>query len=118
MLFSGPLSLKRNRDLRQWIRLRVVIRMNLVCTAGFFIHVLMCTAYTNLADLQLDIWFVKINFVLFHFICLKTMTCANKEQTKSFQCAGVLVHVNRLKVFTQICIKPKQILMNQFVSSI
>ncbi len=24
------------------------------------------------------------------------MTCANKEQTKSFQCAGVLVHVNRI----------------------
>ncbi len=36
MLFRGPLSLKRNRDLQQWIRLRVVIRMNLVCTAGFF----------------------------------------------------------------------------------
>ncbi len=35
MLFSGPLSLKRNRDLQQWIRLRVVIRMNLVCTAFF-----------------------------------------------------------------------------------
>ncbi len=50
MLFSGPLSLKRNRDLQQWIRLRVVIRMNMVCTAGFFIHVLMCTAYTNLAN--------------------------------------------------------------------
>ncbi len=50
MLFSGPLSLKRNRDLQQWIRLRVVIRMNLVCTAFFFIHVLMCTAYTNLAN--------------------------------------------------------------------
>ncbi len=50
MLFSGPLSLKRKRDLQQWIRLSVVIRMNLVCTAGFFIHVLMCTAYTNLAN--------------------------------------------------------------------
>ncbi len=35
MLFSGPLSLKRNRDLQQWIRLRDVIRMNLVCTAVF-----------------------------------------------------------------------------------
>ncbi len=50
MLFRGPLSLKRNRDLQQWIRLSVVIRMNLVCTAFFFIHVLMCTAYTNLAN--------------------------------------------------------------------
>ncbi len=36
MLFSGPLSLKRNRDLQQWIRLSVVIRMNLVCTAFFY----------------------------------------------------------------------------------
>ncbi len=35
MLFRGPLSLKLNRDLQQWIRLRVVIRMNLVCTAVF-----------------------------------------------------------------------------------
>ncbi len=50
MLFSGPLSFKRNQDLQQWIRLRVVIRMNMVCTAGFLIHVLMCTAYTNLAN--------------------------------------------------------------------
>ncbi len=50
MLFCGPLFLKLNRDLQQWIRLRVVIGMNLVCTAGFFIHVLMCTAYTNLAN--------------------------------------------------------------------
>ncbi len=50
MLFSGPLSFKLNQDLQQWIRLRVVIRMNMVCTAGFFIHVLMCTAYTNLAN--------------------------------------------------------------------
>ncbi len=50
MLFSGPLSLKLNRDLQQWIRLSVVIRMNLVCTAVFFIHVLMCTAYTHLAN--------------------------------------------------------------------
>ncbi len=49
-LFSGPLSFKRNQDLQQWIRLRVVIRMNMVCTAGFLIHVLMCTAYTNLAN--------------------------------------------------------------------
>ncbi len=50
MLFSGPLSFKLNQDLQQWIRLRVVIRMNMVCTAVFFIHVLMCTAYTNLAN--------------------------------------------------------------------
>ncbi len=50
ILFSGLLSLKLNQDLQQWIRLRVVIRMNLVCTAVFFIHVLMCTAYTNLAN--------------------------------------------------------------------
>ncbi len=50
MLFTGPLSFKRNQDLQQWIRLRVVIRMNMVCTAGFLIHVLMCTAYTNLAN--------------------------------------------------------------------
>ncbi len=50
MLFRGPLSLKRNRDLQQWIRLSVVIRMNLVCTVVFLIHVLMCTAYTNLAN--------------------------------------------------------------------
>ncbi len=50
MLVRGSLSLKLNRDLQQWIRLRVVIRMNMVCTAGFFIHVLMCTAYTNLAN--------------------------------------------------------------------
>ncbi len=49
MLFRGPLSLKQNRDLQQWIPLSVVIRMNLVCTV-FFIHVLMCTAYTNLAN--------------------------------------------------------------------
>ncbi len=48
MLFTGPLSFKRNQDLQQRIRLRVVIRMNMVCTAGFFIHVLMC--YTNLAN--------------------------------------------------------------------
>ncbi len=39
MLFSGPLSFKLNQDLQQWIRLSVVIRMNMVCTAGFFIHV-------------------------------------------------------------------------------
>ncbi len=26
------------------------------------------------------------------------MTCANKEQTKSFQCARVLVHVNRFNI--------------------
>ncbi len=50
MLFRGLLSLKLNQDLQQCIRLRVVIRMNLVCTVGFFIHVLMCTAYTNLAN--------------------------------------------------------------------
>ncbi len=50
ILFSGLLSFKLNRDLQQWIRLRVVIRMNLVCTAFFFIHVLMCTAYTNLTN--------------------------------------------------------------------
>ncbi len=50
MLFTGLLSFKRNQDLQQWTRLRVVIRMNMVCTAGFFIHVLMCTAYTNLAN--------------------------------------------------------------------
>ncbi len=36
MLFRGPLSLKQNRDLQQWTRLRVVIRMNLVCTAFFY----------------------------------------------------------------------------------
>ncbi len=35
MLFSGPLSFKLNQDLQQWIRLRVVIRMNMVCTAFF-----------------------------------------------------------------------------------
>ncbi len=46
MLFRGPLFLKLNRDLQQWIRLRVVIRYVL----RFFIHVLMCTAYTNLAN--------------------------------------------------------------------
>ncbi len=50
MLFRGPLFLKLNRDLQQWIRLSVVIRMNMVRTAFFFIHVLMCTAYTNLAN--------------------------------------------------------------------
>ncbi len=50
MLFCGPLSLKLNRDLQQWIHLSVVIRMNLVCTAVFFIQVLICTAYTNLAN--------------------------------------------------------------------
>ncbi len=50
MLFTGLLSFKRNQDLQQWTRLRVVIRMNMVCSAGFFIHVLMCTAYTNLAN--------------------------------------------------------------------
>ncbi len=50
MLFSGPLSFKRNQDLQQWTRLRLVIRMNIVGTAGFFLHVLMCTAYTNLAN--------------------------------------------------------------------
>ncbi len=50
MLFSGPLSFKRNQDLQQWIRLRAVIRMNMVCAAGFLIHVLMCTAYTYLAN--------------------------------------------------------------------
>ncbi len=36
MLFRGPLFLKLNRDLQQWIRLTVVIRMNLVCTAVFY----------------------------------------------------------------------------------
>ncbi len=36
MLFRGPLFLKLNRDLQQWIRLSVVIRMNVVCTAFFF----------------------------------------------------------------------------------
>ncbi len=36
MLFRGLLSLKLNRDLQQWIHLRVVIRMNLVCTAFFY----------------------------------------------------------------------------------
>ncbi len=36
MLFTGLLSFKLNQDLQQWIRLRVVIRMNMVCTAGFF----------------------------------------------------------------------------------
>ncbi len=36
MLFRGPLSLKRNRDLQQWIRLCLIIRMNLVCTAFFY----------------------------------------------------------------------------------
>ncbi len=50
MLFTGLLSFKLNQDLQQWTRLRVVIRMKMVCTAGFFIHVLMCTAYTNLAN--------------------------------------------------------------------
>ncbi len=50
LLFIGPLSFKLNQDLQQWIRLRVVIRMNMVCTVFFFIHVLMCTAYTNLAN--------------------------------------------------------------------
>ncbi len=50
MLFTGLLSFKRNQDLQQWTRLRVVIRMNMVCTAVFYKHVLMCTAYTNLAN--------------------------------------------------------------------
>ncbi len=50
MLFTGPLSFKLNQDLQQWTRLRVVIRMKMVCTAGFCKHVLMCTAYTNLAN--------------------------------------------------------------------
>ncbi len=36
MLFTGPLSFKRNQDLQQWIRLRDVIRMNIVGTADFF----------------------------------------------------------------------------------
>ncbi len=36
MLFSGPLSFKLNQDLQQWIRLRVVIRMNMVCTLFFY----------------------------------------------------------------------------------
>ncbi len=35
ILFTGPLSFKRNQDLHQWTRLRVVIRMNMVCSAGF-----------------------------------------------------------------------------------
>ncbi len=38
MLFTGPLSFKRNQDLQQWIRLRVVIRMNMVCTAVYCLH--------------------------------------------------------------------------------
>ncbi len=46
MLFRGPLPLKLNWDLQQWIRLCLIIRMNL----HFFINVLMCTAYTNLAN--------------------------------------------------------------------
>ncbi len=36
MLFRGPLSLKLNWDLQQWIRLCLMIRMNLVCTAFFY----------------------------------------------------------------------------------
>ncbi len=36
MLFRGPFFLKLNWDLQQWISLRVVIRMNLVCTAVFY----------------------------------------------------------------------------------
>ncbi len=50
ILFTGPLSFKRNQDLQQWTRLRVVIRMKMVCYCGFYKHVLMCTAYTNLAN--------------------------------------------------------------------
>ncbi len=36
MLFTGLLSFKRNQDLQQWTRLRVVIRMNMVCNAFFY----------------------------------------------------------------------------------
>ncbi len=50
MLFTGLLSFKRNQDLQQWTRLRVVIRMKMVCTAVFINMFLMCTAYTNLAN--------------------------------------------------------------------
>ncbi len=35
------------------------------------------------------------------------MTCANKEQTKSFQCAGVLVHVNRLTDLLVACMSSR-----------
>ncbi len=59
MLFRGPLSFKLNRDLQQWIRLSVVIRMNSGMYCGFFIHVLMCTAYTNLANTFLIAFYRK-----------------------------------------------------------
>ncbi len=36
MLFRGPLFLKLNWDLQQWIRLCLIIRMNLVCAAFFY----------------------------------------------------------------------------------
>ncbi len=36
MLFRGSLPLKLNWDLQQWIRLCLIIRMNLVCTVFFY----------------------------------------------------------------------------------
>ncbi len=39
-----------SNETRIYSSLSVVIRMNMVCTAVFFIHVLMCTAYTHLAN--------------------------------------------------------------------
>ncbi len=41
------LIFKRNQDLQQWTRLRVVIRMNMVCTAGF-INMFWCVLLTQI----------------------------------------------------------------------
>ncbi len=50
ILFTGLLSFKRNQDLQQWTRLRVVIRMNMVCTAEFLNMFDVYCLHTNLAN--------------------------------------------------------------------
>ncbi len=50
MLFRGPLSLKLNRDLHAVDTFVSHYQDESGMYCGFFIHVLMCTAYTNLAN--------------------------------------------------------------------
>ncbi len=92
MLFSGPLSLKLNRDLQQWIRLCLVIRMNLVCTAFLFIHVFRAGPRHKRTKWLLrapwppegpQVAYMKLQFILFYFILIREMSMDSGNYTNA-----------------------------------
>ncbi len=50
MLFHWTLIFQTNQDLQQWSTFESRYQDEYGMYCGFFIHVLMCTAYTNLAN--------------------------------------------------------------------